>query len=368
MALRVGIVVLTARNALLRAFGPDMVGLPSTRCGSRSRGRRCGRWCSPPASGSRSHRCSSWAWRLRRCGRPSSDCASRGRVSRARSRRQRPPVDHGGHGSRERARSGHAHRGADARARRDAARRHADVDVPHRARHPLPVAGSSPVLGAQIPAGVAQGVREGSPDASAAASDAVAVPRSPGATSGAPEASARCTSISPRASAAAPASLPRASATVRPPPGRRRRRDGSGDMTWSPSKEADRLRDRRGPAHARPLRHRGAGSPRQWDERRGYGVSGATLVSRGSARDLRDEASPLLGRRLAGWGVPSDRRTRPGRRARAVARHRAPAPRAGGHPLGGRRGRPGAVQTGDGEWTVEIRWREFPARRSPPRP
>ena len=39
-------------------------------------------------------------------------------------------------------------------------------------------------LGAQIPAGVAQGVREGSPDASAAASDAVAVPRAPGATSG----------------------------------------------------------------------------------------------------------------------------------------------------------------------------------------
>lgn len=39
-------------------------------------------------------------------------------------------------------------------------------------------------LGAQIPAGVAQGVREGSPDASEAASEAVAVPRAPAPSSG----------------------------------------------------------------------------------------------------------------------------------------------------------------------------------------
>lgn len=105
----------------------------------------------------------------------------------------------------------------------------------------------------------------------------------------------------------------------------------------------------------------GAGSPRQWDERRGYGVSGATLVYRG----LR-LASFALKLRLyspedwQGWHdfAPTVSRPPTGERAQALDIV---------HPILEEVGIRSAVvedvlapqQTGDGEWTVEIRMREF---------
>lgn len=104
-----------------------------------------------------------------------------------------------------------------------------------------------------------------------------------------------------------------------------------------------------------------AGSPRQWDERRGYGVSGATLVYRG----LR-LASFTMKLRLydaTDWQNWHDWKSvvdRPptGERAQALDIV---------HPLLEEVGIRSAVvedviaprQTADGEWTAEIRWKEF---------
>lgn len=103
------------------------------------------------------------------------------------------------------------------------------------------------------------------------------------------------------------------------------------------------------------------GSPRQWDERRGYGVSGATLVYRG----LR-LASFTMKLRLyteADWQAwhdwkPVVDRPPTGERAQALDIV---------HPLLEEVGIRSAVvedviaprQTADGEWTAEIRWKEW---------
>jgi len=105
----------------------------------------------------------------------------------------------------------------------------------------------------------------------------------------------------------------------------------------------------------------GAGSPRQWDERRGYGVSGATLVYRGLKL-----ATFTMRLRLYGEGdfrawhefEPTVARAPTGERAQALDIV---------HPLLEEVGIRSAVvedvlapqQTADGEWTVEIRWKEF---------
>jgi hypothetical protein len=106
-----------------------------------------------------------------------------------------------------------------------------------------------------------------------------------------------------------------------------------------------------------------AGSPRQWDERRGYGVSGATLVYRG----LRLATFTMLLRLYeeSDWTAweefrPTVARPPTGERAQALDIV---------HPLLEDAGIRSAVvedvlapqQTGDGEWTVEIHWREFRA-------
>jgi hypothetical protein len=104
-----------------------------------------------------------------------------------------------------------------------------------------------------------------------------------------------------------------------------------------------------------------AGSPRQWDERRGYGVSGATLVYRG----LR-LASFTMKLRLyteADWKAwhefaPTIARPPTGERAQALDVV---------HPILEEVGIRSAVvedvlaprQTADGEWTIEVRWKEF---------
>lgn len=105
----------------------------------------------------------------------------------------------------------------------------------------------------------------------------------------------------------------------------------------------------------------GAGSPRQWDERRGYGVSGATLVYRGlrlatfsmrlrlySSQDWTDweafrstVSRAPIGERAQALDVVHPLLEQVGIRSAVVEDVLAP------------------VQTGEGEWTIEIRWREF---------
>lgn len=105
----------------------------------------------------------------------------------------------------------------------------------------------------------------------------------------------------------------------------------------------------------------GAGSPRQWDERRGYGVSGATLVYRGLKLSTFTMRLRLYGEGdFRAWHEfePTVARAPTGERAQALDIV---------HPLLEEVGIRSAVvedvlapqQTADGEWTVEIRWKEF---------
>ena len=107
-----------------------------------------------------------------------------------------------------------------------------------------------------------------------------------------------------------------------------------------------------------------AGSPRAWDERRGYGLSGATLVFRG----LELAAFKVLVRLYtaedwAAWHDFAPIVARPPEGERATALDVT-------HPLLEAVGIHAAVvtdlvqpkQTRDGEWTIEIRMKEF---RSP---
>jgi hypothetical protein len=105
----------------------------------------------------------------------------------------------------------------------------------------------------------------------------------------------------------------------------------------------------------------GAGSPRRWDERRGYGLSGATLVYRGLA--LASFTTKLRLYSPEDWQAwhdfaPVVSRPPTGERAQALDIV---------HPILEEVGIRSAVvedvlaprQTGEGEWTVEIRWKEF---------
>lgn len=132
-------------------------------------------------------------------------------------------------------------------------------------------------------------------------------------------------------------------------------------MTWSPLEQPTDFAIVAGRRTPGLCDIEGAGSPRQWDERRGYGVSGATLVYRGlrlatfamklrlySADDWQgwEEFRPTVARAPIGERAQSLDIVHPlleqvGIRSAVVEDVLAP------------------VQTGDGEWTVEIRWREF---------
>lgn len=110
----------------------------------------------------------------------------------------------------------------------------------------------------------------------------------------------------------------------------------------------------------------GASSPRQWDERRGYGLSGATLVYKGlKLARFSLELRLLTAEDFDAWEAwrPMVQRPPAGQRPQALDIE---------HPITEMLGIRSVVvedvlqpkQTGDGEWTVEIKLLEFraPAR------
>ena len=110
----------------------------------------------------------------------------------------------------------------------------------------------------------------------------------------------------------------------------------------------------------------GASSPRSWDERRGYGLSGATLVYKGlKLAKFTLELKLVTSEDFAAWDSwrPIVQRPPAGQRPRALDIE---------HPITEMLGIRSVVvedvlqpkQTGDGEWTIEIKLLEFraPAR------
>lgn len=111
----------------------------------------------------------------------------------------------------------------------------------------------------------------------------------------------------------------------------------------------------------------GAATPRNFDQRRGHGVSGATLRFRGTAlADFKVLIRLLTDQHWTDWHAWKDVVARPGGESADARRLRAPALDIE-HPMLEDLGIRSVVvkdvlqpvQTADGEWTIEIRFLEY---------